>query len=354
MDMSPVVNMMLAQMMLAQMMSPQQPVDRRLSRWRRWTVRSGVGLRETRLRRAWCRGMLGYALWLCLCLLLLPGCTAESSGGVGSSSGARPEAVDGERQSAEPTTMPQDDSLMDRQRGKVPDTVEQLKVKIHGIYPHDPTAFTQGLVWDGGVLYESTGLYGKSSLRRVDPTTGQVLSRTTLDPNLFGEGLALVEDRLVQLTWKAGVAFAYDLLSLEVIDELGYNGEGWGLAYHDGRLLMSDGSSRITYRDPQDFRWRSTLDIHLQGQPIADLNELEFAEGDLYANVWGQERIVRIDPETGQVEAVIDASGLLEEREKRMVDVLNGIAYDPVSKTFWLTGKFWPKMFQVTFEPVAE
>lgn len=235
--------------------------------------------------------------------------------------------------------------------GKKTELVEQLVVKVLAEYPHDPTAFTQGLVWDGGLMYESTGLYGRSSLRRVDPMTGEVLDSRVLDPSFFGEGLALVGERLIQLTWKAGVAFVYDIGSLQVVDEFGYNGEGWGLAFDRGRLVMCDGSYRLTLRDPEDFHWRSTLEVTQNGDRVSDLNELEFAEGQLYANVWGQDRIVRIDPETGSVSAVIDASGLLSRQEKAMVDVLNGIAYDPVSKTFWLTGKFWPKMFQVQFVP---
>lgn len=234
------------------------------------------------------------------------------------------------------------------------DNVEQLEIKILAVHPHDPGAFTQGLLWHEGLLYESTGLYGKSTLRKVEPQTGAVLQHIQLDRNLFGEGLAIVDGNLVQLTWKAGVARVYDLESLEVINEHGYNGEGWGLAFSDGRLAMSDGSSRITFRDPVDFAWRSTLDITENGKPLVDLNELEFAHGQLYANVWGQDRIVRIDPDTGVVNASIDASGLLDPHEKKMVDVLNGIAYDPGSDTFWLTGKFWSKMYQVQFVPKAQ
>ena len=234
-------------------------------------------------------------------------------------------------------------------------TLERLKVEVLEVYPHDPGAYTQGLLWDGGVLYESTGLYGKSTLRRVDPESGLVLDRVDLDHNFFGEGLALVGDRLIQLTWKAGVAFVYEIGGLQVVDEFGFNGQGWGLAF-DGvdRLVMSDGTSRLTYRDPEDFRWRSTLEVTLEGEPVPLVNELEFAHGQLYANVWQQERIVRIDPDTGRVNAVIDASGLLDKRESAMVDVLNGIAYDPVSNTFWLTGKFWPKMFRVRFVPEGQ
>ncbi|MEM7583867.1 MAG: glutaminyl-peptide cyclotransferase [Acidobacteriota bacterium] len=231
--------------------------------------------------------------------------------------------------------------------------VEHLAIEIKAVYPHDPVAFTQGLVWDGGVLYESTGLYGRSSLRRVEPVSGEVMEIRSVDPNLFGEGLARVGDRLLQLTWHAGITLVYDLATLDLVDEYGFNGEGWGLAYDGERLAMSDGSHRVTFRDQEDFRWLATLEVKLEGKPVNYLNELEFAEGSLYANVWGEDRIVRIDPDTGRVTAVIDASDLLSPAEKSRVDVLNGIAYDPVSKTFWLTGKFWPKMFQVVFVPAA-
>jgi len=229
--------------------------------------------------------------------------------------------------------------------------VERLSIKVLAAYPHDPVAFTQGLVWDGGVLYESTGLYGRSSLRRVEPMTGEVLERRMVDPNLFGEGLARVGGKLLQLTWKAGIALVYDVGTLAQVDEYGFNGEGWGLAYDGQRLMMSDGSHRLTVRDPEDFRWLETIEVRLAGTPVPNLNELEFAEGALYANVWGDERIVRIDPFSGAVTATIDASGLLLPEERARVDVLNGIAYDPVSRSFWLTGKFWPKIFQVVFVP---
>ena len=229
--------------------------------------------------------------------------------------------------------------------------VEQLQVEVLAAYPHDPTAFTQGLVWDGGLLYESTGLYGRSTVRRVDPVDGRILEKTPLEPNLFGEGLALAGDRLIQLTWKAGIALVYDQASLQPVDRYGYNGEGWGLAFDGERLAMSNGSSLLTFRDPIDLRWLSTLEVRLAGEPLDRLNELEFAGGKLYANVWGENRIVRIDPASGQVTAVIDAEGLLTPQEASMVDVLNGIAYDPMSETFWLTGKFWPRIFQVVFVP---
>ncbi len=257
-------------------------------------------------------------------------------------------AADDDHGSAPPELPPGEEQVS---TGRIrTETVQRLSIKVLAVYPHDPAAFTQGLVWDGGLLYESTGLYGKSSLRRVEPASGAVLERRPLESNLFGEGLALVGDRLLQLTWKAGIVLVYDLASFAKIDEYGFNGQGWGLAFDGRRLVMSDGTHRLTVRDLDDFRWRATLNVTQAGKPVNYLNELEFAEGDLYANVWGEERILRIDPDSGQVNAVIDASSLLRPGEKTMVDVLNGIAYDPASKTFWLTGKFWTKIFQVVFE----
>lgn len=282
-----------------------------------------------------------------------PGPATEAESPVASGGDAKPPGED-QVKDGFMVIQPPESSAASGEQGTPSGPVEQLKVKVVGVYPHDPGAFTQGLVWDGGLLYESTGLYGKSSLRRVEPFTGEVLERRLVDPNLFGEGLALVGDRLLQLTWKAGIVLVYDLANLELVDEYGFNGEGWGLAYDGRRLVMSDGTSRLTFRDLDDFRWQATLEVRLTGNPVVHLNELELAEGALYANVWGRERIVRLDPETGVVDAVIDASGLLSREERARVDVLNGIAYDPVSKTFWLTGKFWPKMFQVVFVPRAD
>lgn len=232
-----------------------------------------------------------------------------------------------------------------------PAAVEKLRVKVLSVHPHDPTAFTQGLLYLDGWLYESTGHYGRSTLRRSEPETGTVLERRDLDQGYFGEGLALVGQRLYQLTWKAGVVLVWDLATLEQVDEHGYNGQGWGLTSDGERLAMSDGSSRITFRSADDFRWLSTLEVSLDGQPVERINELEWVDGKIYANILGEERILRLDPETGEVDAVIDASGLLTPQERRMVDVLNGIAYDAGSKTFWITGKFWPRMYRVVFEP---
>ncbi|MEM6797032.1 MAG: glutaminyl-peptide cyclotransferase [Acidobacteriota bacterium] len=232
-----------------------------------------------------------------------------------------------------------------------PSTVLQLRAEVVDSFPHDPGAFTQGLQWFDGELYESTGLYGRSSVRRSEPRSGRVIVQRDLDRAYFGEGLALLGDRLVVLTWKSGVALLLERETLELVDQWGFNGEGWGLTYDGSSLIMSDGTSRLTYRNTEDFGWLKTVEVTLDGKPVQRLNELEFVDGRLFANLWGEERIVRIEPESGRVDAVIDASGLLTPGESRMVDVLNGIAYDGESETFWLTGKFWPRMFQVRFVP---
>ena len=215
--------------------------------------------------------------------------------------------------------------------------------------PHDPTAYTQGLVWDHGTLYESAGLYARSSLRQVDPRTGKVLRRVDLAPGFFAEGLALAGNRLLQLTWKEGVAFQYDARTFERTGEFHYEGEGWGLCDDGRRLVMSDGSDHLGFRDRQTFALLGGVDVHLDGRPATQLNELECVDGAIYANVWRTDDILRIDPTSGRVTAVIDAGGLLDAGAQAEADVLNGIAYDPEKKTFYITGKLWPKMFEVVF-----
>ena len=181
------------------------------------------------------------------------------------------------------------------------------------------------------------------------PTSGAVERRIDLDPSLFGEGLARVGRRLIQLTWKSQIAFVYDLDTFESEDEFRYVGEGWGLTFDGRRLIMSDGSARLTFRDPQTFDETGSLRVTLRGLTFRDLNELEWVDESIYANVWQRDIIVRIDPQSGEITELIDAAGLLSLSEARGVDVLNGIAYNPKSQTFYLTGKLWPKMFEVRF-----
>jgi glutaminyl-peptide cyclotransferase len=230
---------------------------------------------------------------------------------------------------------------------------ERLRVKVLSVRPHDPAAYTQGLVWDRGTLYESAGLYGRSSLRQVDPRTGEVLRHADVPPRFFAEGLALVGNRLVQLTWKEGVAFVYDALSFGRVGEFHYDGEGWGLCDDGRRLVMSDGSDRLSFRDRGTFALLGGVDVRLDGRPAQQLNELECVGGAVYANVWRSDEILRIDPASGQVSALIDAGGLLDAAERAHADVLNGIAYDAAKKTFLITGKLWPKLFEVVFVPAG-
>ncbi|MPZ15299.1 MAG: glutaminyl-peptide cyclotransferase [Chloroflexi bacterium] len=226
---------------------------------------------------------------------------------------------------------------------------QRLRAEVLSILPHDASAFTQGLLMHEGLLYESTGLHGQSSLRAVDRESGNVLQIVDLEPKLFGEGLAQVADRLIQLTWQEGVALVYDLASLQRVSAFSYAGEGWGLCYDGKQLVMSDGSSTLSFRDPDSFEVRRTVTVKLDGLPLDRLNELECVGDDVYANVWLTDTIVRIEAQSGRVEAVIDASGLLSPVERRGVDVLNGIAYDPQSQTFLVTGKLWPSLFEVHF-----
>jgi len=222
-------------------------------------------------------------------------------------------------------------------------------VEVLETMPHDPGAFTQGLLWHEGHLYESTGQYGESTLRRVDTTSGQVLSSRSLPTELFGEGLARVEDRLVQLTWREGTALVWDLEELSELRRQEYAGEGWGLCFDGDHLVMSDGTSLLTFRDPETFQVVREVEVRLRDGAVGRLNELECVAGWIYANVYTTDWIVQIEPQSGRVHALIDASGLLAQEETRGVDVLNGIAYDAERQVFYLTGKLWPKLFAVRF-----
>jgi glutaminyl-peptide cyclotransferase len=228
---------------------------------------------------------------------------------------------------------------------------QRLAVKVLSVRPHDAGAYTQGLLLHDGSLFESTGLYGSSSLREVNPETGEVKRQVSLPREYFAEGLALVGDRLIQLTWQEQKAFIYRLADFKPAGEPRYDGEGWGLCWDGRRLVMTDGSDRLTFRDPQTLAVLGVVHVTLAGQPVERLNELECVEGTVYANVWQTDDILRIDPASGKVTAVVDASGLLTSAERERADVLNGIAWNPERKTFLITGKLWPKLFEVTFVP---
>lgn len=218
---------------------------------------------------------------------------------------------------------------------------------IH-VYPHDRGAFTQGLIWRDGYLYEGTGLHGESSLRKVRLETGRVVERHLLDRQYFGEGITEWGGRLLQLTWQSNLGFIYDRSSLKVRGTFRYPGEGWGLTCDRNRLIMSDGTATLRFLDPETFRETGRLKVQSGGRPLADLNELEFVQGEIYANLYRTDLIVKISPQTGNVTGWIDLGGLLPAADRRIpVDVLNGIAYDERGDRFFVTGKLWPKLFEI-------
>lgn len=218
--------------------------------------------------------------------------------------------------------------------------------------PHETTAFTQGLEIVGGSLYESTGLRGRSYVQRSDLATGRVLARRDLPDNLFGEGITVAGDRLWEITWQSHVAIARDPLTLAETGRVTYQGEGWGLCAQPDRLVMSNGTATLTFRDRTTFAATSTVTVTADGSPVKDLNELECTpDGQVWANVWQTNQIIRIDPRTGHVTATVDASGLLNPTQARDADVLNGIAALPGTDRFLITGKLWPTMFVVRFVP---
>ena len=227
--------------------------------------------------------------------------------------------------------------------------VEQLKVRVHRTLPHDPQAFTQGLAWWNGKLYESTGMRGKSELRRLDPVTGAIEQRVAIPVFFFGEGLALVGERMVMLTWHGERAFLFHRDSFARLGTVSYRGEGWGLCHDGTRFVMSDGSNKLRFRDSASFATAGEVAVTLDGKPLANLNELECVGDAVYANVWQRDFIVRIDPASGHATQRIDAAGLLGMAAARNADVLNGIAYDSDAERFYVTGKLWPTLFEVTF-----
>jgi len=226
--------------------------------------------------------------------------------------------------------------------------VERLTWQVVSTRPHDIAAWTEGLLLDGaGDLYESTGLEGQSTIRQVDPMTGAIIRSAALPGGAYGEGLALVDDRFLQLTWKDGLALVWDAATLSHTGSFSYTGEGWGLCYDGARLVQSDGSSTLTFRDPATFAILGTLPVTLQGQPVDQLNELECVDGSVWSNVWETPWIVRIDAQTGAITGALDTTGIIAADPGVDPNYLNGIAYDAASDTFLLTGKLWPSMFEV-------
>lgn len=219
-------------------------------------------------------------------------------------------------------------------------------------YPHDPHAFTQGLVFDNGFFYESTGQHGQSSLRKVEVQTGKIIQRRDVAEQYFAEGLALLQGKLFQLTWQDQKGFIYDRDTFAPQGEFSYAGEGWGLTHDGTSLILSDGSNQIRFLDPSTFRIERTISVYEKNNRLENLNELEYVKGEIFANIWQEDRIARIDPQSGQLLGFIEMKGLLAPQDRlRDTDVLNGIAYDAAQDRLFVTGKNWPKLFEVKLKP---
>ncbi|MCZ6468294.1 MAG: glutaminyl-peptide cyclotransferase [Candidatus Dadabacteria bacterium] len=224
--------------------------------------------------------------------------------------------------------------------------------KIVNTYPHDTNSFTQGLIFDKGVLYESTGLIGRSAVKIVDLKTGKTLKSHELPDNYFGEGIAIIENKIIQLTWRSKTGFVYDKKTLKLIKKFSYQTQGWGITYDGKYLIISDGSAVLYFMDPNTFKVVGTLEVYGDNGKVSKLNELEYINGEIYANVWGTEKIARINPKTGRVTAWIDLSGLLNKEDKKnRVDILNGIAFNSDKGRLFVTGKLWPKLFEIELVP---
>ncbi len=232
--------------------------------------------------------------------------------------------------------------------------ISRLQVKILSSYAHDRRAFTEGLAWHGNFLYESTGIRGKSAMRNVHLPTGKAIKTFRIPKHLFAEGITLFQGKIYQLTWKSHKCLVYDMATLRKTGELPYTGEGWGLTHDGETLIMSDGTSRLRFVDPATFKTARVLSVSLNGAPLGGLNELEYVNGMIYANIYFTNTIVRIDVASGRVTGLVDLRPLYKKMSPGAfhgIGVPNGIAYDPVKRHFYLTGKFWPRLFEVVFAP---
>lgn len=229
-------------------------------------------------------------------------------------------------------------------------TLLEIPYKITNIYPHPPGSFTQGLAYENGFLYEGTGQYGMSYLRKIKFETGEIVKEIKLRRDLFGEGITIFKDKIVQLTWMSQIGFVYDKNSFRLLDSFRYpiRMEGWGITTDGKHLIVSDGSNRLYFLDPESFEMKSHLDVYDHLGPVQKVNELEYVRGSIYANIWQQPKIIKIDLGSGRVTGIIDLSEIVPEQFRNHVDyVLNGIAYDSENKRFFVTGKMWPHIFEL-------
>ncbi|SDK52405.1 glutaminyl-peptide cyclotransferase [Halanaerobium congolense] len=230
--------------------------------------------------------------------------------------------------------------------------ITNLEYDVLAEYQHDPEAFTQGLEIHNNYLFEGTGLYGKSSLRKVEIQNGKVLKKINLNKKFFGEGITILNNKIYQLSWKEQTAFVYDL-NFNLLNKFKYQGEGWGLTNDGQQLIMSNGSEYIYFRDPDTFQINKKIKVEINDQNLKNINELEYLNGFIYANIWQKDYIIKVDAENGMVKAYLDLNNILDEKYKNKVNVLNGIAYDSQNKSFLITGKFWPKIYRIKLKSKA-
>lgn len=223
-----------------------------------------------------------------------------------------------------------------------------IKAQIINVFPHDPEAFTQGLAWKNGFLYEGTGLYGNSSLRKIDLKSGEILKRHNLPDTYFGEGITIFQDKIYQLTWQEQTGFIYDLETFKLLDTFYYSHEGWGITNDGKNLIISDGTPVLYFIDPFTLEETKQIKVYERQTTVNRINELEYIQGKIYANIWQTDRIAIIEPESGEITAWLDLSGILDPADvKQEIDVLNGIGYDSENDRLFVTGKLWPKIFQI-------
>jgi glutamine cyclotransferase len=272
-------------------------------------------------------------LWIIIVSFLFVGCDSAAS------SSGQASAVPSAKVSATPTAAPSTAPA-----GEIP----VWTYEIINTYPHDSSSYTQGLIYRDDVLYESAGQYKESSLRKVDLKTGKVLKKIPVPGQYFAEGMTIFMGKVFQLTWREEKVFVYEPDTFRKTGEFTYEGEGWGLTHDGQQLIMSDGSSQIRFINADTFKVERRINVTLKGRPVEELNELEYIKGEIYANIYQTDRIVRIDPKTGQVLGVIDMTGILPGKPPDEMDnVLNGIAYDEKGERLFITGKRWPKLFEV-------
>ena len=245
-----------------------------------------------------------------------------------------------------------DDDTSDEEKETEDEPTPLYSYRVINEYPHDTKAFTQGLVYENGTMYEGTGLLKKSSLRQVELETGNILKILNLSDEHFGEGVTIFQDEIIQLTWQSNTGFVYDKSNFNQTGEFHYSTEGWGLTTDGDQLIMSDGTEKLHFLNPETYQVNHSVNVTDNGEPVTYINELEYVDGEIYANVWLKDRIARISPETGEVLGWIDLTGILNATEN--ADVLNGIAYDEENGRLFVTGKYWPTIFEIEVVPVEE